>query len=223
MQQNVFSQVHCSVQTTVNFEQAHTPPSQETTMNAISQQFVANQQTSLENILAIQNAVFEGFEKLADLNLKVFKASIDEVSQKSQEAVKIQDPQQALDFSSSLFQPGAEKVLAYSKQVYDVLSGVQIDIAKLTEAQLEQAQKQISDAIEQLSKNAPAGSEGAVALLKSSLASVNSAYESVAQSTRQAAEAAETNIAKATDATFKAASDAVEAAKPAARARRATA
>lgn len=191
-------------------------------MNALPQQFVANQKASLNNVLAIQAAVFEGFEKLVDLNLKVFKATFDEASQKTQEAIKIQDAQEALNFSSSLLQPGAEKVLAYTKQVYDLLSGIQVDVTKLTEAQVEQAQQQINEAIEQLTKNAPAGSESAVALLKSSLASVNSAYDTVAKSARQAAEAAETNIAAATDATFKAASDAVEASKqPATRARRA--
>lgn len=193
-------------------------------MNALPQQIFANQKASVDNILAIQNAMFQGFEKLVDLNLRVFKASFDEVSQKTQEAAKIQDAQEALNFSSSLLQPGAEKVLAYTKQVYDVLSSIQVDVTKLTEAQIEEAQKQINDTIEQLAKNAPAGSEGAVALLKSSLASVNSAYDSVAKSARQAAEAAESNIAAATDATLKAASDAVEASKPAAsRARRAAA
>lgn len=193
-------------------------------MNALPQQFFANQKATVNNVLAIQNAMFEGFEKLVDLNLKVFKASFDEVSQKTQEAVKIQDAQEALNFSSSLVQPGAEKVLAYTKQVYDVLSGIQADVTKLTEAQVEQAQQQINEAIEQLTKNAPAGSEGAVALLKSSLATVNNAYENVAKSARQAAEAAESNITAATDATLKAASDAVEASKqPAARARRTSA
>ena len=194
-------------------------------MNALPQQIFANQKASLDNVLAIQGAMFQGFEKLVDLNMKVFKASIDEVGQKSQEASSIQDAQEALNFSSSLLQPNAEKVLAYTKQVYDVLSGVQVDVTKLTEAQLEQAQVQINEAIDQLTKNAPTGSEGAVALLKSSLASVNSAYDTVAKSARQAAQAAESNIAAATDATLKAASDAVEASKqePAARARRATA
>lgn len=192
-------------------------------MSALPQQIFANQKASVDNVLAIQNAMFQGFEKLLDLNLKVFKASFDEVSQKTREAVKIQDTQEALNFSSSLLQPGAEKVLSYTKQVYDVLSGIQVDVTKLTEAQIEEAQKQINDTIEQLTKNAPAGSEGAVALLKTSLASVNSAYDSVAKSARQAAEAAESNIAAATDATFKAASDAVEASQPAARARRASA
>lgn len=192
-------------------------------MNALPQQFFANQKASLDNVLAIQGAMFQGFEKLVDLNMKVFKASIDEVSQKSQDASKIQDAQEALNFSSSLLQPNAEKVLAYSKQVYDVLSGIQVDVTKLTEAQVEQAQEQINEAIEQLAKNAPTGSEGTVALMKSSLASVNSAYETVAKSARQAADAAEANIAAATDATLKAASDAAASTQPAARARRATA
>lgn len=192
-------------------------------MNALPQQFFATQKASLDNVLAIQGAIINGFEKLVDLNLKVLKASFDEVSQKSQEAIKVQDAQEAMNFSSALVQPNAEKVLAYSKQVYDVLSGVQVDVTKLTEAQLAQAQKQISDSIEELGKSAPTGSEGAVALLKSSLASINSAYESVAQSARQVTEAAESNIAAATDATMKATNDAVEASQQPARARRASA
>lgn len=191
-------------------------------MNALPQQFAANQKASLDNVLAIQGAMIDGFEKLMDLNLKVLKASFEEVSQKSQDAIKVQDAQEALNFSTSLFQPSAEKVLAYSKQVHDVLSGVQVDVTKLTETQLEQVQKQISDAIDDLGNKAPTGSEGAVALLKSSLASINSAYETVAKTTRQATDAVESNIAAATDATLKAASDVEEASKPA-RARRASA
>jgi len=193
-------------------------------MNALPQKFFTNQKASLDNVLAIQGAMIDGFEKLVDLNLKVLKASFDEVSQKSQEAIKVQDAQEAMSFSSSLIQPNAEKVLAYSKQVYDVLSGVQVDVTKLTEAQLAETQKQITGAIDELGKNAPTGSEGAVALLKSSLASLSSTYENVAKSARQVTEAAESNIAAATDATMKAASDAIDASKePAARARRASA
>ena len=193
-------------------------------MNALPQKFFTNQKASLDNVLAIQGAMIDGFEKLIDLNLKVLKASFDEVSQKSQEAIKVQDAQEAMSFSSSLIQPNAEKVLAYSKQVYDVLSGVQVDVTKLTEAQLAETQKQITGAIDELGKNAPTGSEGAVALLKSSLASLSSTYENVAKSARQVTEAAESNIAAATDATMKAASDAIDASKePAARARRASA
>lgn len=190
-------------------------------MNALPQNIFDSHKASLNNLFAIQGAMLDGFEKLVDLNVRVLKASFDEVSQKSQEATQCQDAQQALAFSASLFQPRADQALAYGRNVYDVLSGIQLDLTRLTETQLAQFQQQLADAIEQLAKNAPAGSEGAVALLKSSLASANSAYDAVAKSARQAAEAAESNIAAATDATMKAATQAAEAGQSATRARRA--
>ncbi|MFW7340224.1 TIGR01841 family phasin [Pollutimonas sp. H1-120] len=193
-------------------------------MSAIPQHVLAGQKASLDNLLAIQGTFFGGFEKLVDLNLKVIKATLDEVAQKSQQAIEVKDAQEALAFTSGLVQPNAEKALAYSKHVYDIVSGVQVDLSKLTEEQIAQGQQQVSDAIDQISKNAPTGSEGAVALLKSSLATANSAYESVSKATRQAVDAAESNLNAATNATFKAATDAAEAAtKSAPRARRATA
>jgi phasin family protein len=184
-------------------------------MSAIPQQVLATQKTNLDNFLALQNTFFGGFEKLVDLNLKVIKATLDEVAQKSQQAIEVKDAQEALAFTSTLVQPNAEKALAYSKHVYDIVAGVQVDLTKLTEEQIAQGQQQVSAAIDQIAKNAPTGSEGAVALLKSSLATANSAYESVAKASRQAADAAESNITAATNATFKAASDAAEAAEAA--------
>lgn len=190
-------------------------------MSATPQNILATQKAVIENLLAVQDTLFEGFEKLVDLNLKVIKATFDEVAQKSQEAITVKDPQEALAFASALAQPNAEKAVAYSKHVYDIVSGVQSDLSKLAEEQIAEGQQQVSDAIEQFAKNAPTGSESAVALLKSSLATASSAYESVAKASKQAQEAAESNITAATNATFKAASDVAEATgKTAARATR---
>lgn len=193
-------------------------------MSAIPQPLLAVQKATLDNFLAVQGAVFGGFEKLADLNLKVIKATLDEVAEKSQQAVEVKDAQEALAFTSGLVQPNAEKALAYGKHVYDIVSAVQADLSKLTEQQIVLGQQQVTDAIDQLAKNAPTGSEGAVALMKSSLATAGNAYESAVKAARQVTDAAESNINAATNASFKAAADAAEAAgKVAPRARRATA
>lgn len=193
-------------------------------MSAIPQNILAAQKASLDNFLAVQNAVFGGFERLVDLNLRVVKATLDEVAEKSQQAVELKDAQDALSFTSSLVQPGAEKALSYGKHVYDIVSGVQSDLSKLAESQVSRSQEQAEQVLDQFAKNAPTGSEGAVALLKSSLATANSAYESVAKVVRQTAEAAESNLNAATNATFKAATDAAEAAtKAAPRSRRSSA
>ena len=174
-----------------------------------------NQKASLDKILAAQGLIFGGFEKLVDLNLKVMKATFEDMAQKSHEAVDVKDPQEAVAFTSSLMQPSADKVLAYGKHVYDIVSSVQAELSRLAEDQLTHSQQQVHEAIEQLAKNAPTGTEGAIALLKSSVASANSAYETVAKAAKQASEAAESNITAATNATFKAATEAAEVVKSA--------
>ncbi len=194
-------------------------------MSAVPQQVLVNQKASVDNLLAFQEAEYNGFEKLVDLNLKVARASLDEAAQKAQEALEVKDVQEAVNFASSLAQPNTDKVTAYGKHVYDIISSLQSSLTKLTEEQVAQAQRQVDEAIEQLAKNAPTGSEGAVALMKSTLATATSAYESAAKVARQASDAAESNIAAATNATLKAANEAAEATKTATstRARRAPA
>jgi phasin family protein len=194
---------------------------QENTMSAIPQQVINSQKAAVEALVAVQGSVFSGFEKLVDLNLKVMKATLDEVSEKSQKAVGIKDAQEAVAMSSNLLQPAAEKAMAYSKHVYDIVASVQADLAKLSETHLAEGKKNVSDAIEQFSKNAPAGSESVVAMIKSSMAQANTAYDQVTKAAKQAAETAEQNLTAAASATYKAASDAADAAKSVTRARRA--
>ena len=189
-------------------------------MTAIPQQVLDRQKSALNALTATQATLFAGFEKLVDLNLKVVKATLDEVAQTSQQAISVKDPQEATAFASSLVQPGAEKALAYGKHVYDIVAGVQGELAKLAEAQIAEGQQQVADVVEQFSKNAPTGSESAVALLKSSLATANGAYDSLSKAAKQAVEVAESNLNAAANATFKAASDAAEAAGKTTRAAR---
>jgi phasin family protein len=163
-------------------------------MSVTPERALASQKALFDTFLAAQNTAFAGFEKLVDLHLKVAKATFDEVSLKAQEAFELKDGQEALAFTTSLAQPNAEKALAYSKHVYDIIAGVQGEFTKLGEARIAEHQQQVSDVVDQMSKNAPAGSESVLALVKSSLATATSAYDSVSKAAKQAAEVAESNI-----------------------------
>jgi len=190
-------------------------------MSAIPEQVLARQKEAVNHYVAAQNAVFGGFEKLVDLNVKVLRATLDEFNQHVQQGSAARDPQEALAHASSAFQPGVEKAFAYGKHVYSILSGVQGELAKLQNTQVAASHEQAVELLDQLAKNAPAGSESAIAALKSSLSTANGAYESLTKAAKQAADVAESNLNAATNATFKAASDAADAAnKVAARARR---
>lgn len=186
-------------------------------MSAIPQQIIDRQKSALNAAVAVQGSLFSGFEKLVDLNLKVIKATLGEVAEQSAQVAELKDPQEAAAFVSSLAQPNSEKAIAYTKHVYDIVSGVSNELIKLTEVQVAEGQQQVSEAIDQLAKNAPTGSESAVALMKSSLATVSTAYDSMNKAAKQAAEVAESNISAATNATIKATESATKAAATATR------
>jgi len=192
-------------------------------MNALPQQFAASQKDSFAKVLAAQNTVFSGFEKLVDLNVRALKATLEEVAEKSQQAIEVKDPQAALALGSAWVQPGAERVISYSKHVYDIVTGVQSDLGRLVEEQVSQSREQFSDAIDQFAKNAPTGSESAVSLMKSSLATASNAIESVNRAAKQVVQTAQSNINAATDATLRAAASASEAASKSAGSKKAAA
>lgn len=173
-------------------------------MSAVPQQILDSQKAAVSSITAAQNALFSGFEKLVDLNLKVIKATLGEVAETSQQAAELKDPQEAVAFVTSLTQPTAEKAVAYTKNVYEIVSEVSNELLKLSETQVSHVQKNVAESIEQLAKNAPTGSESAVAILKSTLASANKAYDSINKAAKQAVEVAESNLAAATSVTVKA-------------------
>lgn len=179
-------------------------------MNAIPEQVLARQKAAVETIVAAQTALFGGFEKLVALNINVMRATLDELSQQAQQTASVKDPQDAMAQASSAINPGAEKAVAYSKHVYDIMAGVQGQLAQLQEAQVAETQAQAADMLDQISRNAPAGSESAVAALKTTVATANSAYDTMSRAAKQAADVAESNLTAATNATFKAASDAAD-------------
>ena len=189
-------------------------------MSQIPQQFLDSHKAALEAMISAQTTLFTGFEKLVDLNLKAMKASLDEVSEKSAEVIAIKDPQLAVAMTSAFAQPATEKAMAYSKHIYDIVTGVQADLSKLSEAHIATGQKNIHEAVEQMAKHAPTGAEGAVAIIKSSLAQATDAFEAMTKAAKQAGAVAEKNLSDAASASFKVANQAAEAVKTTARTRR---
>jgi len=113
----------------------------------------------------------------------------------------------AIALAASTVQPGVAQSLAYGKQVFDIVAGVQAELGKLTQGHIADGRAQVQEAVEHWTSRAPAGSDAAVAALKSTLASGYSAYDTFARAVKQAADAGQTNLNAAAKATFKAASD----------------
>lgn len=171
------------------------------------------QKAQLEMLQQISSRVFESVEQLTQLQLKSLRAASGEQFESLQSMLTITDPKDLASLQTALPQPAAqaERLMEFNREVYELISKTQADIAKLAESQVDATTQQTQELIETLSKNAPAGAEPAVAMFKTALETVGSTYDSVQKAAKQASEMAEEGIAAAASAAGKATATATAA------------
>jgi phasin family protein len=162
------------------------------------EQLAQLQKSTFDTFQAVALKSFEGFEKLAELNLQAVKASVAESNEQLKTVLAVKDVKALSDLAAVNAQPSTEKATAYAKHVYEIANDTGTEIAKLIEKQFAESNKQLSAAIEALTKNAPAGSEGVVTFVKSAVTAANCAFDQVNKATKQVVEIAEANLAAAT-------------------------
>jgi hypothetical protein len=136
------------------------------------EQFAAANKANLDALVELTRKSFEGVEKLVALNLQAMRAAM----------------------QAHLVQPAAEQVTAYSRQVYDIATSTQSDVARLVESQMATAQEKILALVDAAVKNAPAGGDGSLAMIKQAVTTANGALENVQKAAKQAVSVAEANF-----------------------------
>ena len=179
-------------------------------MNFTVEQLTASTKTNAQAIEAMTTNAYAGFEKLVELNLDTSKAVLGDAFSQFQAVLGAKDAQQVFALQSNLFQPAAEKSVAYGRHVYAITTESSADFTKALEAKLAQAQDAFSGMVENLAKNAPAGTESAVAAFKNALSTSQQAIESAKGSAKKAAEAAEANFTSLTNQAVKVATSAAK-------------
>jgi phasin family protein len=159
-----------------------------------AEQIIAAQKANVETLFGLTQKAFEGVEKLVELNVQATKAALAESANHAQAALSAKDAQELLTLQAGLFQPLAEKTVAYSRHLYDIAAGTGAEFGKAAEAQAADAQAKFMSLVDNAAKNAPAGSETAVAVFKSAISAANNAAESVQKAVKQAADLAESNF-----------------------------
>ncbi|MEY3913544.1 MAG: hypothetical protein RL509_1588, partial [Pseudomonadota bacterium] len=114
--------------------------------------------------------------------------------QQTHAALSVKDAQQLLSLQASLFQPLAEKAVAYNRHLYEIASSTGSDFTKAYEAQVLGAQRAFNELVDNMAKNAPAGSESAVAAFKTAVSAGNNALETVQKAVKQAADMTQAQV-----------------------------
>lgn len=137
---------------------------------------------------------FEGFQKLAALNMETARTSLEQSTEQIRALLAAKDAQTLTELVTSYTKPSPEKFTAYAKAVLAISKDASSDLSAMVEKQVAESNAQLAAAIEELAKNAPPGSEGAIAFVRQALMAAGKAYEQVNAATRQFAEKAESTM-----------------------------
>jgi len=168
-------------------------------MYVTPEQIQAAQKASVESLLAVANAQFAAFEKLANISAGAVKSAFEDSIANTRALLGAKDVQEFVTLQSSFAQPAIEKAIAYSKSVYEVATEANSEFSRVAERRVAEWNENFVSLLDKVSKNAPAGSDVAVAAVKSMLAAANSAYDNMNKVAKQATEIAEANVAAATE------------------------
>jgi len=168
-------------------------------MYLTSEQIQATNKANMETLLAIANAQFAAFEKLANINASAVKSAFEDSVANTRALLGVKDVQEFVTLQNAFAQPAIEKAIAYSKSVYEVATEANSEFSKVTERRVAEWNENFVTLLDQVSKNAPAGSDVAVAAVKSMLAAGNAAYNNLSKVVKQSTEIAEANVAAASE------------------------
>lgn len=161
-------------------------------------QITGYSKAGVETLLTIARSNFAIYEKLAALNFNATKGAFEDGMNHTRALLNARDVQEYVNLNTSAAQPAIEKLIAYSRSVYELSAGQQAEFTRLFEGQAAEINKTLVGLLDKFAKNAPAGSDVAIAAVRSALGAATTAYDSFTKATKQATEIAEANIAAAT-------------------------
>lgn len=161
-------------------------------------QLVALQRANAEVLSAVIRSALGGLEKLTALNLGAGRDLIDNTVSNVEKLMSIKNPADVSRIGNSLAQPNVEKLVAYSQNVYDLVTDLQKEVTSIVEGQYQSFARNAAGAVEQ-AKTAPVGGDVFAAALNSVLEASNKAFETMNAASRQLSELAEANVKAASE------------------------
>ena len=162
-------------------------------MPIATEQFVAAQRALLDTAQNVALKALDGATRLFELNVQAVRATVSEATDQVKTLLDA-DPTKVTSQSFALAQPNAEKLVSYSKQAFEIVSGTHGEIAELLQKHVDDAQELAVVAIDNAAKSAPAGSEIVFKAARNGFGAARSAYEQAVSASRRFSEQIEQNV-----------------------------
>jgi len=183
------------------------------------EQLTAAQKANAEVMMSLLRTAFDGVERLTALNMAASREFFNNTVANAQQLLSAKDAAAVAKLNSELAQPNVDKLVGYSRSVYDLVTEMQKEITSVMEAQYSSFTKNAASAVEKAKASAPVGGDVFAATMQSMLGASTKAFDQMTSMAKQLSDIAEANVqaaAKTTKAIAPAKSATAAAAKKAA-------
>ena len=183
------------------------------------EQLTAAQKANAEVMMTLLRTAFDGVERLTALNMAASREFFNNTVANAQQLLSAKDAAAVAKLNSELAQPNVDKLVGYSRSVYDLVTEMQKEITSVMEAQYSSFTKNAASAVEKAKASAPVGGDVFAATMQSMLGASTKAFDQMTSMAKQLSDIAEANVeaaAKTTKAAAPAKSATAAAAKNAA-------
>jgi len=177
----------------------------------VDEEISALNKKHVETALQAAQIVFDSIERLTRLNFEATKLLFQEGVASAKTLASVTDIEQLNEWRDSEARAGADKVLGYSRNVYEIAFKAQADIGELLERSLLMLGQEVREWVEVALKSSPVGqSEAAASAAKAAMANAQAMIEGISKAAKQAARYADANVRAAATATAEAAKGAAQ-------------
>lgn len=174
-------------------------------MNTIDLEKLAeSQKANAQVMMTLVRTAFHGMEQLSALNLAASRELFNNSANSAQQLMDIKDPTQLTSVAGSMAQPNVDKLLEYSRGLYDLAANMQREITSVMEQQYSAMSQQATGLVKGSGATPIAGDVFASAMQQMMNASTT-AFENISQMAKQMTDIVDMNVKAAGSATAKAA------------------
>lgn len=162
-------------------------------MNANDTFALLNKQ-AVDAAVRLSKASLNGAERVIALQIGFAKGSLAQATSNARAAAQAKDVQDLLALRAAAAEATMERVVGYSRDLYEVASEAQSEFSRLAEERMATFQQAVAETVDQAAKSAPAGSDVGVAAMKSSMAAATAAFDTFAKAARHATSFADAGV-----------------------------
>ena len=169
------------------------------------EQLAQSQKANAQVMMTLVRTAFHGLEQLSALNLAASRELFNNSTSGAQQLMGIKDPQQLKDVAASLAQPNVDKLMEYSRSLYELAANMQREITSVMEDQYSTMRHNATGIIEKTGVATPIAGDVFGAAMKQMMNASSTAFENISQMAKQMTDIVDTNVKAATSATAQAA------------------